>query len=41
METFEPDNPMDLICYCIVGQTQEGEEMRFTGYLHLSAEAKP
>lgn len=41
METFEPDNPVDLICYCIVGETEDGEEMRFTGYLHLSAEAKP
>lgn len=41
METFEPDIPADLICYCIVGETEDGEEMRFMGYLHLSAEAKP
>ena len=41
METFEPDTPVDLICFCIVGETEDGEEMRFMGYLHLSAEAKP
>lgn len=41
MDTFEPDSPMDLLCYRIVGMTEDGEEMSFVGHLRLTKEAQP